>query len=42
MEEAPENGKESSHSVHANGLIEEVKMMYLNYRHASFNEGDTF
>ena len=22
MEEAPENGKESPHSVHANGLIE--------------------
>ena len=22
MEEAPENGKESSHSVHANGLID--------------------
>jgi len=24
MEEAPENGKESPHSAHANGLIDEI------------------
>jgi len=26
MEEAPENGKESPHSVHANGLIDWLMM----------------
>jgi len=25
MEEAPENGKESPHSVHANGLIDYIQ-----------------
>ena len=28
MEEAPENGKESRHSVHANGLID-IKIWFL-------------
>ena len=31
MEEAPENGKESPHSVHANGLIG----LILSYAHIS-------
>jgi len=26
MEEAPENGKESPHSVHANGLIDNMEI----------------
>jgi hypothetical protein len=30
MEEAPENGKESSHSAHANG-IEYCKNFYIKY-----------
>jgi len=30
MEEAPENGKESSHSAHANGLNEEDIFKHLN------------
>ena len=28
MEEAPENGKESPHSVHANGLIDNSNHMF--------------
>ena len=27
MEEAPENGKESSHSAHANGMDEDVMIV---------------
>ena len=33
MEEAPENGKESSHSAHANGMNECNKQTILNYLH---------
>jgi len=29
MEEAPENGKESSHSVHANGLIDKQNISHI-------------
>ena len=29
MEEAPENGKESPHSVHANGLIDWIDIIEL-------------
>jgi hypothetical protein len=29
MEEAPENGKESSHSAHANGVNEYFTVVYL-------------
>ena len=28
MEEAPENGKESPHSVHANGLIDYIRVTH--------------
>ena len=29
MEEAPENGKESPHSVHANGLIDYRRIYHI-------------
>jgi len=29
MEEAPENGKESPHSVHANGLIDDFRKITI-------------
>ena len=29
MEEAPENGKESSHSAHANGMNEGMKILHV-------------
>ena len=31
MEEAPENGKESSHSAHANGMNECIDNVYIIY-----------
>ena len=33
MEEAPENGKESSHSAYANGMIELMKTGRQNIQH---------
>ena len=33
MEEAPENGKESPHSVHANGLIDGSVGIFTNCPH---------
>ena len=39
MEEAPENGKESPHSVHANGLIDWLIVEILSYlQHVSTHE----
>jgi hypothetical protein len=32
MEEAPENGKESSHSPHANGIEKKMECMEAGYR----------
>ena len=32
MEEAPENGKESPHSVHADGLIDRLIGRFLLYK----------
>ena len=29
MEEAPENGKESSHSAHADGMNESIEFQFL-------------
>jgi len=41
MEEAAENGKESSHSAHADGMNEmsELTMFYFNFRLHTFEDG---
>jgi hypothetical protein len=38
MEEAPENGKESQHSVHANGLIDKYELLYVQLQAICLNE----
>jgi len=39
MEEAPENGKESPHSVHANGLIDDDDNNNNNHNNNNNNKG---
>jgi len=36
MEEAPENGKESPHSVHANGLIDNIADYFGHFRETTY------